>query len=288
MTGTTPFPIRRIEANGLEFAYIEAGAGPLVLLLHGFPDSARTWEGILPRLADAGFHAVAPFTRGYYPSAIPADGDYSVATLARDALALINAFGAERAVIVGHDWGASTAYAAANLAPEKVAKLVTLAIPHPRVIRLSFKVLRRLPHFLMFQWGPLSRWFTRRGDMGYIEHLYRYWSPSWQIPREELEQIKDDLRRPGRLKAALGYYHCLFMDARDREKTRLYRQPVAVPTLTFAGMEDPPYLLGMFAHHEAAFRGPFEQVEVPHAGHFLHREQPELFADKLLEFLRHP
>src|ERR1700741_3439332 len=103
---------KRIEANGLEFAYLEAGAGPLVLLLHGFPDTAYSFSAMLPRLAEAGYHAVAPFQRGYYPTAIPDDGDYSVLTLARDALALIAAFGKQTAVIVGHDWGASSGYVA--------------------------------------------------------------------------------------------------------------------------------------------------------------------------------
>ena len=121
-----------VEANGLRIAYLEAGKGPLVLLLHGFPDTAHTWDRALPALADAGFRAVAPFMRGYHPTAIPADGAYDSDTLAADAVALITALGEEQAIVVGHDWGASAAYGAATIAPERVKKLVVLAIPHPK------------------------------------------------------------------------------------------------------------------------------------------------------------
>src|ERR1044072_1420855 len=107
----------RIEANGLLFAYLEAGPadGPLALCLHGFPDSAWTWRDLLPALADAGFRAVAPFTRGYAPSSVPADGRYQLAVLAQDAIALHEALGGDGdAVLIGHDWGATTAFVAAS------------------------------------------------------------------------------------------------------------------------------------------------------------------------------
>ena len=105
----------RITANGLQFSYLEAGPanGPLALCLHGFPDSAHTWRYLLPELGNAGFHAVAPFLRGYAPTEIPTDGRYQVGALARDANALHEALGGkDDAVIIGHDWGALTAYAA--------------------------------------------------------------------------------------------------------------------------------------------------------------------------------
>src|SRR3954469_25253216 len=101
----------RVRANGLDFAYLEAGEGPLALCLHGFPDSAWTWRHLLPELADAGFRAVAPFMRGYAPTAVPADGRYQTAALGLDACALHEALGGDAdAVIVGHDWGAMATY----------------------------------------------------------------------------------------------------------------------------------------------------------------------------------
>src|SRR5947209_18552057 len=96
-----------IRANGLEFAYVEQGDGPLVLLLHGFPDNALTWDRVAPVLADAGYRTVAPFMRGYPPTAQPADGRYDPAALAADIAGLVDALnGGEPAFVVGHDWGA--------------------------------------------------------------------------------------------------------------------------------------------------------------------------------------
>ena len=109
-----------IRANGVHFAYLDAGQGPLVLCLHGFPDTAWSFVPLLERLAAAGYRAVAPFMRGYPPSGPAPDGDYRVITLGRDALALIEVLGAQRAVLVGHDWGAAATYIAAALAPERV------------------------------------------------------------------------------------------------------------------------------------------------------------------------
>ncbi|MBO0774134.1 MAG: alpha/beta fold hydrolase, partial [Actinobacteria bacterium] len=114
------------HVNGLEFGLLEAGSGPLALCLHGFPDTAHTWGRLLPVLAKAGFHAVAPFMRGYAPTAVPADGAYHVGALAADAVALHEALGGDAdAVLIGHDWGAEAAYAAAAYAPGRWQRLVT-------------------------------------------------------------------------------------------------------------------------------------------------------------------
>src|SRR6202453_4659058 len=118
-----------VDANGLKFAYLEEGTGPLVLMLHAFPDTAHTWDDLRSRIAAKGYRAVSPYMRGYHPTAIP-DRDADQETLASDALALIDALGASEAVVIGHDWGASAAYGAAALGPERVKKLFVLAIPH--------------------------------------------------------------------------------------------------------------------------------------------------------------
>src|ERR1700730_7382318 len=116
-------PIREmtVEANGLRFGCLACGVETdrLALCLHGFPDSAWTWRHLLPELAGAGFYAVAPFLRGYAPTEIPADGRYQTGALVADSCALHEALGGdEHAVLVGHDWGAITAYGAAAFSPE--------------------------------------------------------------------------------------------------------------------------------------------------------------------------
>lgn len=102
----------------MEFGLLESGgAGPLALCLHGFPDTAHTWRYLLPQLAAAGFHAAAPFMRGYAPSAVPRNECYSIGALVADATALHQALGGDdQAVLIGHDWGAEAAYGAVAFA----------------------------------------------------------------------------------------------------------------------------------------------------------------------------
>ena len=108
---------RTVRANGLEFGVLEAGTGPLALCLHGFPDCAHTWRHLFPALAAVGFHAVAPFMRGYAPTTALANGDYGPNTLAADVLGLHEVLGGgSDAVLIGHDWGAEAAYRAAAAA----------------------------------------------------------------------------------------------------------------------------------------------------------------------------
>jgi len=186
---------------------------------------------------------------------------------------------------VGHDWGASIGYVAANLAPERVRKLVTVAIPHLRVIKPSVKAMWRAPHFLLFQAGRLSEWMVRRGDYAYIDHLYAYWSPDWAVPAADMARVKDALRRPGRLTAALGYYQQLFRELPDKGLQALYRGRTSVPTLSFAGKRDGALDSAIFNDTKAAFTGRYEMVFMEQAGHFLHREAPAVFARELLRFL---
>src|SRR3954463_2320633 len=140
--------MKSVRANGLDVAYLEEGTGPLVVLLPGFPDTAYTWDATMAALAAAGYRAVAPFLRGYHPTEIPKDAAYDMDTLGRDALALIKALGAQNAIVVGHDWGATAAYTATSMDPYRVRLLVTVAIPHPRSIKPTPAASWRLRHFL--------------------------------------------------------------------------------------------------------------------------------------------
>ncbi|HET9768780.1 MAG TPA: alpha/beta fold hydrolase, partial [Thermoanaerobaculia bacterium] len=200
---------RSILAAGLRFAYLESGRGegnrPLVLLLHGFPDDAYTFDELRPALAAAGYHAVAVFLRGYHPSDVPADGDSSPLTLGRDVLALIAAFGAADAVVIGHDWGAIAGYVAASLAPERVRRLVAMGIPHARALRPTPRQVWRARHFvyLTMPWAARA---MRRTDLAYVDRFNRRMSPRWAPLAEDVERVKTAFALPGRLEAALDYY----------------------------------------------------------------------------------
>lgn len=117
--------------SGLRMHVAEAGEGPLVLLLHGFPECWYSWRHQLTALAEAGFHAVAPDQRGYARTGGPAEaGQYTILHLAGDAVGLVDALGEDRAVVVGHDWGAPVAWALAQMRPDKVRGVVGMSVPH--------------------------------------------------------------------------------------------------------------------------------------------------------------
>ncbi len=284
------FKIRVVTANSLDFSYVEAGSGPLVLCLHGFPDNALTYRHLLPKLAEAGFRAVAAYMRGYAPTAIPADGRYQSAVLGQDALGLIRGLGADSAFVIGHDWGALAAYAAATLAPERVVKLVTLGSAHSGAsLDRDFDYLRGTWHSYYFQL-PSAEKTLPHDDFKFIVDWWRNASPNWDIPPELLESVKGTFRQPGVVKAALDYYrHAINPDLRDPAledtETRLAAGPVTVPTLALHGTHDRPKRLESFQQMDGFFSGPLTKVVIPGTGHFLHLEEPEETARQVLEFL---
>lgn len=268
-----------VEANGLRFAYLEQGEGPLVLLVHGFPDTAHTWDEIRPALAEAGYRAVAPFTRGYLPTEVPQREAFDSDTLGRDIVALIEALGESSAIVVGHDWGASAAYSAAGLQPERVRMLVTTAIPHPAGLRPSLSLLWAVRHFF---------WLSRRGaadkllkdDLAYIDELVARWSPTWDVPPDETAKVKEVFRNRESLHAALGYYR-----AASPRLPPGHRAKVKMPAVAFAGLDD---IIAPEAYERervrARYLDTYEIVKMP-GGHFLHREHPEPFTRELLRVI---
>jgi len=278
--------VRWIRANGLEFAYLERGSGPLVLVLHGFPDSAWSFVPVLDALAAAGFRAVAPFLRGYAPSSIPADGDYRTVTLARDVIALIDTFGEQQASLVGHDWGAAAAYTAATLRPDRIHRLVAASVPHPRrfLLRMTPKQMRRSRYMGFFQWRGAEKIVVRDG-FAWLEKLIREWSPGWKFTAEDLAPVKANFSDPARLSAALSYYRALPKSLMEGEAWGLLGQPVKVPARVLYGQSDGCIGAEMYSGMEHLFAAGLELTPMPN-GHFLHCEAPEAFAKHVIEFLK--
>ena len=178
------FNTGNVRANGINFHYLEMGDGPLAICLHGFPDHAWSFRHLLPDLAAAGFRAVAPFMRGYAPTEAPADGRYHSALMARDAVELIGALGAERAYLIGNDWGAGAVVGATALAPEKVIKLVTIAAGRVyRELSMEFQYLQGTWHGFFFQM-PHAEEVVAHNDYAFVEEWWRWASPEWDIPAE--------------------------------------------------------------------------------------------------------
>jgi pimeloyl-ACP methyl ester carboxylesterase len=270
-------PIRYVDANGLRFAYLEEGKGPLVLLLHGFPDTAHTWDHVRPRIAAKGYRAVSPFMRGYHPTGIPTR-DADAETISRDALALIEALGEQRAILIGHDWGASAVYGATALEPDRVSKLFAVAIPHPATLEVTPAKLWGVRHFLAFKLPGAAARFAAN-DCASLPALYKRWSPAWSPGPEELADVRACFSKPESVNAAFGYYRQL--------KFRMpawMRKPIAVDTVVFAGLND--NIVGPPDYYRAKrkFTKAYTVEEVP-GGHFLHREHPEVFAERLLAHL---
>ena len=280
-----------ITANGIRFATLEAGEGPLVLLLHGFPDNAYSWERQMPVLAAAGYRVVAPFLRGYPPTEIPDTGYFDLATLATDIRCLIEELNAGQPChLVGQDWGAAISYAVLAAYPESVRRAVILAVPHPaevrRTIRKSPKHILRSFHWFLFQLPWLPEALCRANHFAFIEFLWKLWSPAYD-DRAHVAWIKRMLAEPGALRAALGYYRAMFRQSAADPALEAVRQrlldPITVPTRVLCGSRD---MRGeMLPRQGDLFAGAYEWDIVEGAGHFLHREKPGEVNHLILDWL---
>jgi pimeloyl-ACP methyl ester carboxylesterase len=279
-----PGPVRMLEANGLRFAALEwrpaatdRAPAPIALLVHGFPDTAHTWDRIGPALAATGYHVVAPFLRGYAPSGIPAR-DADARTLGEDVVGIVDALGVDQVVLVGHDWGAESAYAAVAIAPHRFSRLVTIAIPHRAALRFTPRLLWGGRHFLTLPLPGAEARFAANDYAG-VEVLFRRWSPTWRYTTEDVEAAKNVLAAPGGLHAALGYYR-----AAQLRTPAFMRAPVEVPTLTIAGADDPGVPPSAFEQVRPQFRAGYQVATIP-GGHFCHRESPDACIAAIRAFL---
>lgn len=282
-----------VEAGGLTFGTLSAGDGPLALCLHGFPDSAWTWRHLLPALADAGFRAVAPFLRGYAPTDVPADGLYQSGAVASDAIALHETLGGDdQAVLLGHDWGALAAYSAAGHAPERWRRVVTAAVPPPGTLAEAFFSYDqlRLSWYMFFFQSPLADVAVPMDDLAFIDRLWADWSPGYDAS-EDLPRVKDSLRDPANLTAALGYYRAtLGAGARSPEHDQVEASgalPLTQPTLYLHGRDDGCMGADLIDDRiRTAVPAEGSRIEVlDDCGHFLHLERSAEVNRLVVDFL---
>lgn len=272
--------IGNVTANGVDFSFLECGSGPLALCLHGFPDSAHSWRHLLPALADAGFRAVAPFTRGYAPTSLAPDGMYQTGALSADANALHEALGGDAdAVIIGHDWGAPSVYGAAATAPDRWRRVVGMAVPPGPAMGAAFLTnpdqLKRSWYMFFFQM-PLSDLVVPSNDLAFIDMLWRDWSPGYE-GSVDAENCKSCLRDPAHLQAALGYYRATLGSGPRAEKYDAIQAAgggeLTQPTLYLHGANDG--CIGREVAESVSVLAPWAQVKVVEgAGHFLQLEKP--------------
>lgn len=286
----------RTGLDGLDMAWLSDPRAepdaPLAVLLHGFPDAATTWRHLVPALTDAGYRPVAPWLRGYAPTEVPADGLYQVGALARDASRLHEALGGdERAVIVGHDWGAMTTYAAVGWEPDRWRRAVCMAVPPAGAMFggfTSYDQLRRSWYMFFFQ-SPLAEGVVAADDLAFIDRLWADWSPGYDA-RADLPAVKAALGQPDNLAAALGYYRAMLGAGRTdpalNEAQAGWMTPSPVPTLYLHGADDACLAVDLVDDAAAHLPTPGSRVEiVERAGHFLHVERPAEVATLVTAFL---
>ncbi len=289
-----PLAERRIGLDDLTVTCLSAGdpSAPLALCLHGFPDAAHTWRDLLPRLADAGWFAVAPFLRGYAPSDVPSDGCYQTGALAADANALHDALGGDgRAVVIGHDWGAPAAYGAAGGAPERWRAVVGMAVPPGPALATAFltnpEQLRRSWYMFFFLHG-LADLVVAADDLAFVDRLWSEWSPGFDAG-DDLALVKPSLREPANLRAALGSYRATLGDGRrDARYDALQAAAAAVPaqpTLYLHGRTDGCIGVEVAEAARATLGAHVRTRILDGCGHFLHRERPDAVAELVLDFL---
>jgi pimeloyl-ACP methyl ester carboxylesterase len=286
----------RVSANGLDFAYLEAGEGPLALCLHGFPDSPYTYRYLLPALAGAGYRAVAPFQRGFAPTAIPADGRYRLIDRVHDGNRLHEALGGGAdAVVIGHDWGSSMAHGMAAAEPRRWRRAVLINIPIAPVganVFLTYDQIRNFFYAFFFQCVALAGPIVSAGDMNFIDRLWADWSPGYDA-HEDLVHAKACLRDPANLEAAFGYYRAYFDPQRigseewANENTPAYGAVPPQPVLYLHGPNDGCCRLDDAAMElTRATLAPGSDVGwVEGTGHFLLVERPEEVNRRILSFL---
>lgn len=278
---------------------------PLVLCLHGYPDSAWTWRYLGPELARAGYRVVAPFTRGYAPSDIPADGDYHVAALATDVLDLHRELGGDdRAILIGHDWGAITVHAIAALPDSPFRRVVAMAVPplgpvqaagnrSLSAVRLLLKQATMSWYIGFHQLPALPEWALPR----LIPFLWRRWGPA--PAASDIDRALDALPTRAHRHAALGYYRALVRPvgrrvryaadpARYAALARSWLGTPGVPMLYLHGTADGCMDVRFVDRLSGRMPAGSRVVRIDRAGHFAQLDRPDAVREQILSFLELP
>ncbi|SOJ57713.1 Epoxide hydrolase A [Mycobacterium simulans] len=311
---------RLIDTNGLQLRVIEAGDrdAPVVILAHGFPELAYSWRHQIPALAEAGYHVLAPDQRGYGGSSCPeAIEAYNIHELTADMVGLLDDVGAERAVWVGHDWGAIVVWNAPLLHPDRVAGVAALSVPVvPRPRTPPTQALRdrfgeNFFYILYFQEpgvadAELNRDPARTmrrmigglqlpgdqsaalrmlapGPEGFVDRLPEPPGlPGW-ISQDELDHYISEFTRTG-FTGGLNWYRNF--DRNWETTAELNGATISVPCLFIGGTADPVLTFTRRDRASEVITGPYREVMIDGAGHWLQQERPDEVNTALLEFLR--
>jgi pimeloyl-ACP methyl ester carboxylesterase len=275
--------------NGIRMHYVMQGEGPLVVLLHGFPEFWYSWRYQIPFLAERGYRVVAPDLRGYNDTDKPKAG-YTISSLLLDIVGLIEGLGEEKAIIIGHDWGGALSWLFAAYYPHMTDKLIGLNSPPPWTFARelgTFKQMRKSWYMFFFQIPWLPEYLLGLNHAALIGRtLQRTAVQKSAFPPEVLVRYRDAMSKPGALRAAINYYRNI------RSRPRWGRQAlgsanVSAPTLLIWGEQD--IALGIEMTHGLERWVPNIQVKyLRDSGHWVQQEKPELVNQWIAEFLQDP
>jgi pimeloyl-ACP methyl ester carboxylesterase len=267
---------RVIQANGISLYVEDHGDGVPVLLLHGWPDSARLWRHQVPVLAASGYRVITPDMRGFGRSEHPAEvRSYGLRNVVGDVSALLDQLDVQAAHVIGHDWGAAVAWLTAALCPDRVRTLTAISVPHP-LVPPTVRQYEMAWYQLFFQFYGVAEATIQHDDWAWLRTFTR--------GDGDLDQAIADLSRPGALTASLNWYRANLAPRMPGPAPKL--PPVTAPTLAIWSTMD-HYLDGERMQNSAPFvQGPWRYEEVPGASHWVPLDAPGRLNELLLDWLR--
>jgi pimeloyl-ACP methyl ester carboxylesterase len=277
-----------IDANGIRFHCLTDGRGPLVLLLHGFPQCSYEYRHLVPALARAGYRAVAPDLRGFGDTSRPARiEDYALRTLGDDVAALVDALGERNAHVLGHEWGGIVAAEAALSHPEKVDRLILVngppAITLGRAIHHSWRQRIRSWYVLVYRIPRLPEWLLTARH-GWVMSLLL---SDRAFSAEDLAAYRDAICKPRAAWAGLAYFRSIAHTIKD-DANRLRGKRISSPTLVLWGERDRTLRRDLALRLDGQFTNPPRKVFFPDVGHWVIEARPDEVARTVIEFLREP
>ena len=271
---TRPPTTQKVHIDGLQFHVQSQGEGPAVLLLHGFPDSLELWRGVAPRLAAAGYRAIALDQRGFGHSSAPVGRrHYRTDRLVQDLADLLPALGVRGPVhVVGHDWGSVMAWALGILRPDLVRSAVAISVGHPREYVLAgLEQKRKGMYTIGWQFDGIAERWLMANDWARLRH--------WLRDHPDPDACIRDLARPGRLTAGLNWYRGNVLPGVLRRWP-----PCRVPMLGLWSSGDHCLAEDQMARSGRRMAAPWRYERIEGAGHWLPLERPELVAKLALEW----